>query len=493
MEPMNLLVIMSDEHNPKMAGYAGHPVVRTPNLNALAARGTRFSSAYTNSPICVPARASFATGQYVHAVRYWDNALAYDGRVPGWAHRLRDAGSRVESIGKLHYRTETDDTGFIRQHIPLHIEDGVGMVFGSVRDPMPEEPPWRRNGQKPGGMVTNAGPGETSYIRYDRKVAELACAWLADAGRDMTAGPWTLFVSFVAPHYPLIVPEEYFGLYAGQALPPPNLDPADGYERHPWVNILGTRQPHGIGCTQEAVQRALAAYFGLCTFLDDNVGRVLSALDDAGLAERTRIVYASDHGENAGARGLWGKGVFYEESAGIPLIVAGHDVPAGHTCATPVSLIDGYPAILQAAGLDPHIEQAGIPGRSWFDIARSEDDPERIAFSEYHAIGSPSAGYMLRKGRYKLNYYVGFRPELFDLVADPEEAHDLARHPGHAAALADCERALRRIVDPEATDRRAKDDQNAMIERHGGREAVLGTRYGSAGFTRIPEELQSRL
>lgn len=490
MEPMNLLVIMSDEHNPKMTGYAGHPVVRAPNLDALAASGTRFTAAYTNSPICVPARASFATGQYVHSIRCWDNAQAYDGRTPGWAHRLRDAGIRTESIGKLHYRNEADDTGFGRQHVPLHIEDGVGMVFGAIRDPLPDEPTWRRHGQKAGGMVASAGPGETSYIRYDRKISELACSWLREAGQDK-AEPWMLFVSFVAPHYPLKVPEEYFRLYDGQLLPPPKLDPGSGYRRHPWVEVLAGRQPHGIDCSREAVQTAVAAYLGLCTFLDDNVGRVLSALDDAGLRERTRIVYASDHGENAGARGLWGKAVFYEESAGIPLIVAGPDIPAGERRSTPVSLVDGFPSVLQAVGVDVPGDASGLPGRSWFDTACSPDDPDRVAFSEYHAVNSPSAGFMLRKGRYKLNYYVGFPPELFDLVEDPEETRDLSREAAFATVLAECEAHLRQIVDPEAIDRQAKEDQNVLVERHGGRDKVLGMSRGTAGFTRIPESLQS--
>src|SRR5205823_2121210 len=98
-----------------------------------AAKGTRFTNAYTNCPICVPARASFATGRYIHQIEYWDNSIAYDGRVRSWGHRLQEAGIRVESIGKLHYRSEKDDVGFDRQHIPMHIKDGLGMVHLSIR------------------------------------------------------------------------------------------------------------------------------------------------------------------------------------------------------------------------------------------------------------------------------------------------------------------------------------------------------------------------
>jgi len=105
MRPANLVVIMSDEHHPRAMGAAGHPFAITPNLDRLAARGTRFEAAYCNSPICVPSRASFATGRYVHELGTWDNAIAYDGRVPGWGHALQRSGHQVDSIGKLHYRT----------------------------------------------------------------------------------------------------------------------------------------------------------------------------------------------------------------------------------------------------------------------------------------------------------------------------------------------------------------------------------------------------
>lgn len=160
MPARNLLFILSDEHQARTMSCAGHDIVKTPNLDRLAARGTRFTSAYTPCPICVPARASLATGRYVHDIGYWDNAMAYDGRVPGWGHRLQAAGVRVESIGKLHYRNDKDPTGFDRQIKPMHIKDGVGQVWGSVRNPLPEP---RGNT----GMLGEIGAGHSVYNRYD--------------------------------------------------------------------------------------------------------------------------------------------------------------------------------------------------------------------------------------------------------------------------------------------------------------------------------------
>ncbi|WP_089721059.1 sulfatase-like hydrolase/transferase, partial [Candidatus Entotheonella palauensis] len=412
MKPQNLLVIMSDEHNPKMLGCAGHDMVRTPNLDSLAARGTRFSAAYTTCPICVPARASFATGQYVHQNGYWDNAIAYDGRVESWGHRLQASGIRVESIGKLHYRQESDPTGFDAQHIPMHIKDGVGMVHHSIRGQFPDfNPPPPKPGSG-GGIVMSAGVGESEYTRYDRKIAELACNWLHEAAGH--ASPWVLFVSFVTPHYPLMAPEEYFQYYDVDAMPSPKLATGNGYTPHPWLDTLMNRQA-GSEVSPEQHRLAIAAYLALCTFMDAQVGRVLEALNEAGFSQQTRIIYTSDHGENAGTRGMWGKSVHYEESGGIPLILNGEGVPAGKVSHTPVTLVDAYPSILDAVGLPAADASETRPGRSWFDLAVAADDPERMAFSEYHAAGSPSGSFMVRKGRYKYIHYVGYAPELFDL------------------------------------------------------------------------------
>ncbi len=136
MTPQNLLILLSDEHNPKVMGCAGHPDVHTPHLDALAARGTRLTRAYCASPICVPARAAMMTGRPVYETGYWDNVDAWDGKVPGWSHRLRMAGYEVSSIGKLHFRGwQGDDYGFTETLLPMHIHEGRGMTRMLLRDP----------------------------------------------------------------------------------------------------------------------------------------------------------------------------------------------------------------------------------------------------------------------------------------------------------------------------------------------------------------------
>ncbi len=118
MKPSNLLIVMSDEHDPRWMGCSGNALMHTPNLDRIAARGLRFTDAYTTCPICVPARAAFAVGRYNHEIGYWDNADGYDGAIPSWHHRLREAGHRVVSIGKLHFRGRPgDDHGFSRERL----------------------------------------------------------------------------------------------------------------------------------------------------------------------------------------------------------------------------------------------------------------------------------------------------------------------------------------------------------------------------------------
>src|SRR5580692_9065192 len=152
MRAANLVVIMSDEHHPRAMGTAGHPFAKTPNLDRLAARGARFTSAYCNSPICVPSRAALATGRYVHQIRFWDNGIPYDGSVPSWHHRLRGAGHEVTAIGKLHFRSADDDNGFTEEVMPLHVVDGIGDPLGWLRDPLPVRKAALR-------LANDAGPG----------------------------------------------------------------------------------------------------------------------------------------------------------------------------------------------------------------------------------------------------------------------------------------------------------------------------------------------
>ena len=482
MTPGNVLFIFSDEHDPRYMGCSGHPFVHTPNLDALAARGTRFANAWTPCPVCVPARASLATGRYVHEIGYWDNAIAYDGRVPGWGQRLQAEGMSVEAIGKLHYRSESDPTGFDRQHEPLHILNGIGQLWGSVRDPMPE-----KAGRS--ALYDNVGPGTSNYNRYDQRIGDLAEDWLQKRASMSSTQPWLLFVGFVAPHMPLVVPQRYLDRYPLDRIDLPKLLPRDGYQRHPWIERMANHWDHDATLGSDERRRlAIACYFGLITYLDEQIGRVLEMLERTGLAATTRVIYSTDHGDNLGTRGLWNKDVLYREATGIPLIMAGPGIEH-RVCRTNVNLIDLYPTFLDAMGVPLSAAEKTLPGRSLFAIADAPDDPQRAGFSEYHAVGAVTGAFMLTRGRYKYHCYVGYSPELFDLEADPEETCNLAGDLAYEKVIAEFDAALRTMLDPEAVDRRAKDDQNALVARHGGPEAAL--KQGYPGETPVAQKFHA--
>ena len=476
MQPMNTLVLMSDEHNPKILGCYGHPMAKTPHLDALADRGVRFSSAYCNSPICIPARATFATGQYINKIGYWDNGDPYEGSVQSWHHRLRGAGHPVESIGKLHFRSTDDDNGFETERIPLHVVEGLGDLMGLVRDDLPV-----RGGSYK--IAKSAKPGESEYTEYDRNITTEAVRWLHDEAPKHADKPWTLFVSWVCPHFPLTAPQEFFDLYPVGEVPWPKQYDKPERPRHPYLLDYAGSLNYDDHFDAETVRIALAAYYGLCSFLDDNIGQVLKALSDAGLDGNTRILYTSDHGDNLGTRGLWGKSTMYEETAGVPLIMAGPDLPSGVVCDTQISHVDCYPTFLESNGVALTEPERAYPGHSLFDIIDGAA-PDRTVFSEYHAMGSTTGAFMIRNGQYKFVYYPKYRPQLYDLEADPEELTDLGDDPAYADMRAECEALLRRVCDPEEVDSRAKRRQAELIQKHGGREAVIAR--GDLGYSPPP-------
>ena len=479
MEPSNLLFILSDEHQRDIAGCYGDRIAITPNIDRLAARGVRFTNAYTPCPICVPARASLATGRWVHQVKAWDNAAPYHGEIPSWHRRIRDHGNRVVSIGKLHFRSTADDNGFSEEILPLHVLDGVGDLIGMLR-----EPPAKR-GSMP-ALAKSAGPGESSYNDYDTDITEAACRWIAERAKNCGDKPWALFVSLVRPHFPLTAPPEFYKLYDPERMPMPRLYDEAGRKLHPAVDALRSIMDYDDYFADEAaVRRGVASYYALVSFLDDNIGQILKALDDAGLTESTRIIYSSDHGDNVGCRGMWGKSVMFDESAAVPLVIAGPGVPEGSVVETPVSLVDCYRSAIEAVGCPLPEEDLALPSRSLWSIAEGEE-PGRKVLSEYHAAGSVTGSFMIRHGRWKYIYHVGYRPELYDLEADPGEAMDLADRPDMASVLAECDVELRRICDPEAVSAEAFADQRRRIAAHGGAEAIL--MRGDYSYTPAPGE-----
>lgn len=463
---------MDDEHSSKVLGCYGNSLVKTPHIDKLAASGTLFNSAYSTSPICVPARAVFATGKYPHQTRYWDNCLAYDGKIKSWGHILQENGKLVTSIGKLHYLDVKSPTGFDEQILPMHIVDG-GDIHGLVRD----EPIERL---QCADLAAQIGPGDSKYINYDRRITEETCKWIEQTSNNKIQNNWCCFVSFISPHYPLIAPPEFYNLYNLEDIPLPKKRPNDGIGNLEWWKEFENCYIWDRYFKSDLERKvAIASYYGLCSFIDNCVGKIISTLKRTGLDKSTRVIFLSDHGENLGSRGLWGKSTMYDESVSIPLIIAGKDVPKGKVCNTPVSLLDLFPTILEAMNVESSNNNDERFGVSLFKLMK-KPKLNREIMCEYHATGSISASYMLRKGDFKYILYLGYGCELYNVKNDPEELNNLSLNDEYQDVIKRFDKILRKHVDPEKMDLKAKSDQKLLIDYYGGREKIAKKKVASA-------------
>lgn len=478
-KPMNTLILFCDQHNASITGCYGNPKVHTPNIDALALRGCRFENAYTTTPLCVPARASMATGNYPFAGGFWDNAHPFAGKQTSWGARLKEHGNRVSAIGKLHFQDEREET-FPGQRIPMNVSQGVGDLMTALRSSEGSTPALRN-------QIQSAGAGDSDYLHYDRKIAQMAADFLRrEAPREKE--PWCLYVGFTTPHYPLKVPPELLRLYEPFDQFPVDKEWEHPQMLHPALQKYKETTQLNQKIQKEELQKAIAVYYAMVTFMDQQVGVVLDALMQAGLEDSTRILYSDDHGDSAGEHGLFFKSTMNEGSVRIPLILAGPDLPKNQTVHSCVSIVDYYPTILDWMGIERTPEEKQLPGISLMDVLDGKADPSRCVFSEYHAAGFADSVFMTRKGDYKRIDYMGYdRPQLFCLSEDPLETMDLAGNAEYQDVLRDLGEELRRICNPEELSRKSMEDQKKLIQSMGGPEAIA--RKGLTPFSAVPEGL----
>lgn len=473
--PPDILFLFSDQHARDVAGCYGDPLGATPHLDALAGRGVTFTDAYCPAPICTPSRMSLLTGRWPHEQSCWtlEDGLASD--LPTFAHGLGAVGYRTISVGRMHSVGPDQHHGFAERIGGDAGPNWLGVARQRLGPLAGAQGP---SGPGPGGLARSlacAGPGQSGYEVVDEATAAAACERLAALGRARAAGddtPFMMQVGFLLPHCPFVARPADYARFAGR-VPPPRLPRSQ--PEHPW--IAGWREE---GCTGGAtavqVDRARTAYWGLVHALDARIGRILAALGGSGLDRDTLIVYASDHGEQAGERGLWWKNTFYEQSVGVPLVLAWPGrLPPGARCPRVANLADLGATFLAAAGAPPLPRSRG---RSLLGVAADPAAPwEDATFSEYVTDSAspwtgrvPTTQRMLRAGRWKYVHVEGTRPMLFDLAADPGEAVDLGDSEAHAEVrrslaarlLAGWDAAaIRREVDARTAEKRILRDWGA--------------------------------
>jgi choline-sulfatase len=427
----NLLYILTDQHTQKIAGCYGDPLAITPNLDRLAARGVTFDNAYTPAPLCTPARMSLLTGRYPSRQSCWTNSDALASDLPTFAHAMGAAGQRPVLIGRLHSIGPDQMRGYTERLVGDHSTNWIGGHGHSLGPLDKTNDPFRVS-------VERSGPGQSSYEVKDRDVTAATLAWLDELAQRRRAGadaPFCLSVGYLLPHQPYVCSKDDFRRYEGRVgapgLPVPQRE-------HPYLRWW-RGHTETLDVPDGTVIRARTAYYGLVTAIDRMIGQILDRLEQLDLAENTLIVYASDHGDQIGERGLWWKQTFYDESVKVPLILAWPGVlPEGDRRAQIVNLIDLGPTMIDALGGPP---LPNAEGQSFLEVAKDGAIPWLDeTFSEYCTDGmAPWAGpepvqqRMIRRGRFKLVYYHGQRPQLFDLDSDPHELADLAEDPRHAA------------------------------------------------------------
>lgn len=423
-KPRNILFLQVDQLAAQYLGCYGDPVCIAPNLSALAARSAVFETAYCNSPLCAPSRASMAAGRLCSDIGAYDNATEFAAQTPTYAHVLRNAGYRTALSGKMHFIGPDQYHGFGERLTPeLYPADfswqpkSCNTGKGDTNDPR---------------VVLVAGAAQhTVQMDYDRLTADQAIAFLTDPGDD----PFFLQVSFTHPHDPYLADLDSWQAYDGVAIPAPH-PPALDWEDHDAHarRLLQDFGLAGITFSQDQIANARRGYYGAITYVDRLIGEVMAALDQSGHADNTIIVFTSDHGEFLGARGLWMKKHFFEPALRVPLMIAGPGISACRVDGL-CSLIDLLPTFASIAGQD--ISDLSLPGLDLMPAARGDALPSRPVYAEYLAESTLGPLVMVREGRWKLITGTHDPDLLYDLETDPYELTSLATDPAQSSVLAD--------------------------------------------------------
>jgi iduronate 2-sulfatase len=433
--PTNVLFIAVDDMNNDIGCY-GSPIVRTPNIDKLAARGVRFERAYCQFPLCNPSRASLLTGlQPDHT------------RVFNLTYHFRTERPEVVTLPQLFMRA-----GYYTARVGKIFHYGVPREIGTNGFDDPGS--WQEVFNPAGIDKTEL---EAKVINYtpNKKGLGFAMAWLADpTGRDedhtdgMIAtqairmleqhrhGPFFIGVGFFRPHCPYIAPQKYFDLYPLEKIALPEI-PANYKDTVPAPALTASNPWPYYGVKPDEARISKRAYYASISFVDAQIGRVVDALDRLGLAQNTLIVFWSDHGYSIGERGLWAKQSNFEESARVPLVIAGPGVKPAGPQGSPrlVELLDLYPTLADLTGLKPVAPLDGASLRPL--LANAQAHWDRPAFTQVERQGF--GGNSVRTPRWRYTEWDEGRrgTELYDHDRDPGELHNLAADPAQSAVVAE--------------------------------------------------------
>lgn len=434
----NVLFIISDDLTATALSCYGSQVCKTPNIDRLAARGTRFTRAYCQGTYCGPSRASFMSGYYPHAIKMlgYESPRAAIGERATWAQHFKNAGYHTVRVSKIFH-----------MGVPGGIEkgsDGADDPVSWTRRFNSQGPEWKAPGKgetlegNPDGMkpvvggntfVVVAAEGD-DLVHSDGKTAAKACALIEELKDER----FFLAVGFVRPHVPFVAPEAYFEPYPHADMPLPEKVPGD------WDDIpqagINYKTSANMMMDVPRQKKAVGGYFASVAYMDAQVGKVLEALERSGARDRTIVIFTSDHGYHLGEHDFWAKVSLHEESARVPLIIS---VPGKEpaVCDSLTELLDLYPTVSSLCGLE-------VPERlQGEDISSMLDDPTHEVRSAAFAVNG--VGFLLREDKWAFIQYGedgAQGVELFDMQRDPRQLTNLAGDPEHNLVLERMKRQL---------------------------------------------------
>jgi choline-sulfatase len=431
-EAGNILFLMADQLSPHALPFYGHPIVKAPHLQSIAARGTVFDSAYSNSPLCVPSRMALMTGQFSSRVGVYDSGSELPSSIPTLGHYLCLSGYETCLAGKCHFVGPDQRHGF-EHRLNTDVEPADFTMTADWTRP-DDILDWYHTLKN----VTAAGIAERStHQEYDEESAYKATRFLYDWARKPER-PFFLYLSFAHPHDPYVTPQRYWDLYDHDSIDLPDVGPIPVDERDffgQWLYRHYDRSEFAL--TDEHVRTARHAYYGSISYMDDLIGGILDTLQRIRALDRTTIVFCADHGDMLGERGLWYKMAPYERATRVPLIIAPAGARGARRVTENVSLVDMMPTLLGLAGDVPEARPVEpIDGLSLLPlmVGDAPDWPDEAA-CELFFEGLAEPALMLRQGRYKYVRCTRQVELLFDMVADPDELRDLSADPEHIPVL----------------------------------------------------------
>lgn len=448
----NVVLILADQLRADCVGCYGNALIQTPNIDALAASGVTFRNTFCQHPQCAPSRASFMTGRYPHVNGAVSNHTAMGESEVTLGEYFREAGYRSVGVGKLHLFAQKERDSF----------DETAISGGQQSDAESPEclhedyKQWlKANGHWEAAEAAYAIHGTQAYwddfqanvnpipaqAYIDSWVGDRAVEAIQKQDRDQ---PLFLFVGLPNPHMPFDCPEPYASMYDPADLPIPKTF-TESLNDKPPIQAAFKREGRRVNyelMTESKLRKATAYYYGAVTLVDDQVGKIVSALKSEGLYEDTVIAFCSDHGELLGHFGMLTKSIdeypiLYDVGLKVPLIVRDPGGSEGTTVDTPVELMDICPTLLDCARQDVAPE---IQAMSLKEAVNGGDAPSRA-----YVYAESGAVKMIRGDRYKLVHYPGqLYGELYDIAADPDEIHNLYDEAEHEEVR---ERMTRDLLD----------------------------------------------